>query len=138
MNIVILTGNVGGEPEVKEFSGSKVASFSLATTKKYKDKSGNMQSVTQWHRCKAWNKTAELIEKWVHKGDKLGINGEIQYSESEKDGKKTYYTDILVERIEFLGSAPKTNNSAPEQNKQVEKPQNNNQDFEENEDDLPF
>ena len=142
MNIVILTGNVGKDPEIKEFGGSKVCSFSLATTKKYKDKNGNQQTQTQWHRCKAWNKTAELIEKWVKKGDKLGINGEIQYSESEKDGIKTHYIDILVERIEFLGSS-KTEQSTENKQSTVEKVKNagvktEKESFEPQEDDLPF
>lgn len=140
MNLVILTGNVGADPEVKEFdSGAKVVSLNLATTKKYKDKSGEMQSKTEWHRLKAWNKTAELIQKWIKKGSKIGIEGELQYSMSENNGQKTYYTDIIVNRIEFLGGGNSSENK-PQQQTQNEKPkqQTQNADFEPQEDDLPF
>lgn len=91
MNVVNIMGNVGQDPEIKKTETLTIATLSIAT-KGYKDK-------TEWHRCKAFGKTAEIIEQFVNKGDLVGITGEIQYSEYE--GK--YYTDIIINRF-FFGS----------------------------------
>jgi len=75
VNLAIILGNCGKDPEVKNFdSGTKKVSFSVATTKKIKD-----ESKTEWHNIVAWGKTAEVIEKYVHKGDPIYIQGEINY-----------------------------------------------------------
>ena len=69
VNKVILIGRVGKDPEIRTISnGVKTASFSLATTEKYKDKEGKMQEKTQWHNIQAWEKKAELAEKFIKKG----------------------------------------------------------------------
>lgn len=103
MNLAILIGNVGAEPESKTFGERKVVNFPLATSRKWNDKNGEKQEKTQWHRITVWGKQADVVEKYVKKGDKLQVQGEINYS--EKDGK--YYTDVLLERFEFLNSAKK-------------------------------
>ena len=89
MNKAILIGNVGKEPEIRKTqSGISVANFSLATSKKIKG-----EDKTEWHRIVAWDKLAEIIENYVHKGDKLMIEGEIETRDYEKDGQKVYTTE---------------------------------------------
>ena len=107
MNKAILIGNVGKEPEIRKTqSGISVASFSLATSKKIKG-----EDKTEWHRIVAWDKLAEIVEKYVHKGDKLMIEGEIETRDYEKDGQKVYTTEIRAWNMEMLGGKPEGNRS---------------------------
>ena len=107
MNKAILIGNVGKEPEIRKTqSGISVANFSLATSKKIKG-----EDKTEWHRIVAWDKLAEIIEKYVHKGDKLMIEGEIETRDYEKDGQKVYTTEIRAWNMEMLGGKPEGNQS---------------------------
>jgi single-strand DNA-binding protein len=102
VNKVTLIGAVGQEPEVRYTqAGMAIASFSLATSKKSKDK----EEVTQWHNLVAFQKTAELVQQYVHKGSKLYIEGEIQYQEYEKDGQKRYATKIIIHDMSFLSDS---------------------------------
>jgi len=104
LNKVSLIGNVGREPEIRSTSsGTRVASFSVATSRQWKDKSGSPQEKTEWHRCQAWGKLAEIIEQFVNKGDRLYLEGRIEYGEYEKDGVKRYTTDINVQEMVMLG-----------------------------------
>lgn len=104
MNKAILIGNVGKEPEIRKTqSGISVANFSLATSKKVKG-----EDKTEWHRIVAWDKLAEIIEKYLHKGDKVMIEGEIETREYEKDGRKVYTTEIRAWSMEMLGGKPAT------------------------------
>ena len=99
MNKAILIGNVGKEPEIRKTqSGISVANFSLATSKKVKG-----EDKTEWHRIVVWDKLAEIIEKYVKKGDKVMIEGEIETREYEKDGRKVYTTEIRAWNMEMLG-----------------------------------
>ena len=100
-NRVVLVGNLGKEPEIsKTKAGMTIAKFSLATTKKVKG-----ETQTQWHNLVAFDKLAEVIEKYTHKGDKLFVIGEIQYDSWDKqDGTKGYITNIVVNEIELLGN----------------------------------
>jgi single-strand DNA-binding protein len=100
MNKVTLIGNVGKDPELRTIGDNQVVSFSLATTRRFKDKDGN--KVTDWHSVQAWGKTAELIAQYVHKGDRLAVEGEIQYREYEKDGVKRQAVNINCNEVEFL------------------------------------
>ena len=105
MNKAILIGNVGKEPEIRKTqSGISVANFSLATSKKVKG-----EEKTEWHRIVAWDKLAEIIEKYVHKGDKVMIEGEIETRDYEKDGQKVYTTEIRAGNMEMLGGKPEGN-----------------------------
>jgi len=105
MNKAILIGNVGKEPEIRKTqSGISVANFSLATSKKIKG-----EDKTEWHRIVAWDKLAEIVEKYVHKGDKLMIEGEIETRDYEKDGQKVYTTEIRAWNMEMLGGKPEGN-----------------------------
>lgn len=97
MNLTILFGNIGKQPEIKATGeGRTMAKFSMAT-KGYKDS-------VDWHNCLAFNETAELIEKYVNKGDKLGVQGRLQTRKwTDKDGNDRYTTEVIVDRIEFAG-----------------------------------
>ena len=84
LNKVILIGNLGSDPEVRSATGgNRVANFSLATSRQWNDASGVKQEKTEWHRCVAWNSKvstlADIVEKYVKKGDKLYIEGRIEY-----------------------------------------------------------
>lgn len=110
INKVILIGNVGKDPEVQSFeSGRKKASFSLATTEKYRDKSGADQSVTEWHNIVVWGPQAEVVEKYVRKGNPLYIEGRIKYREYEdKDGQKKRITEINLDNFSMLSTKAAT------------------------------
>jgi single-strand DNA-binding protein len=105
VNKVTLIGRIGQEPEIKQVNDNfKVAKVSLATSEKFKEKDGQQTEKTEWHNLVAFNKLAELFEKYVHKGDLLFVEGKLQTRSWEKDGKKFYATEILVNQIEFLQS----------------------------------
>jgi single-strand DNA-binding protein len=105
LNKVMLIGNVGSDPEIRTTSGgSKVAKFSLATNRTFNDRSGQRQEKTEWHRITAWERLADLIEQYVHKGDRLYIEGSIEYSQTEDEqGKPRYFTDIIARDLVMLG-----------------------------------
>lgn len=127
MNKAILIGNVGKEPEIRKTqSGISVANFSLATSKKVKG-----EDKTEWHRIVAWDKLAEIIEKYVHKGDKLMIEGEIETRDYEKDGQKVYTTEIRAWNMEMLGG--KSENQPAKVTKKVDIAN-----LDDIDDDLPF
>jgi single-strand DNA-binding protein len=105
MNVVHLIGNLGKDPETKTLEGGvKVTSFTLATSKKFKDKSGNRQELTEWHNIVLFRGLAEIAEKYVKKGNKVSISGEIQYKTwDDNEGNKRYMTQILGNDMIMLG-----------------------------------
>lgn len=104
LNKVMLIGNVGAEPEVRTTpSGLKLAKVSLATNRTFNDRSGQQQEKTEWHRLTFWDKLADVVERYVHKGDRLYVEGRIEYSETEQDGQKRYWTDVIVREMVMLG-----------------------------------
>jgi len=118
LNIVILTGRLGADPEVKETSqGGKFATLSLATNEKYKDKDGESKEKTQWHKITVWNANlAESLGKYIKKGDVVNVQGQIEYRSYEAEGVTKYVTDIVVGR--FSGNVKlipmgKTNSNPP-------------------------
>ncbi len=104
LNKVMLIGNVGAEPEIRTTaSGKRVAKLSLATSRTFNDRSGQRQEKTEWHRLTAWDRVAEIIEQYVHKGDRLYVEGSIEYSQTEDEGgKPRYWTDIVVREMLML------------------------------------
>lgn len=110
VNKVILLGNVGKEPDVRYVEqGVAVARLSLATTDKgYTLPNGTqVPDRTEWHSIVFWRKLAELVEKYVHKGDKLYIEGRIRTSiYNDHNGKQQKVTEILAESMELLGTRP--------------------------------
>lgn len=104
LNKVMLIGNVGGDPEVRSTaSGMRLAKMSLATNRKWTNKDGSEQEKTEWHRLTVWGKLADVVERYVKKGDRLYVEGRIEYSESESDGQKKYWTDVNVLEMVMLG-----------------------------------
>lgn len=105
VNKVILIGNVGNDPEVRQVGSTQVIQFSLATSESWKDKStGERKEKTEWHRCKAWGKQAEIIQQYVGKGSKLYVEGKLETSSYEKNGEKRYSTEINVRDFQMLDS----------------------------------
>lgn len=104
VNKVILLGNLGNDPEVKYTQGGMaIATLSVATTFSRKDKDGNFQEKTEWHRVKLFGKTAEVAGEYLKKGRQVYIEGRIEYGSYEKDGVKHYTTDIIGEDMQMLG-----------------------------------
>ena len=106
VNKVILVGNVGKDPEIKYTpSGVALAKFSLATNERFKDKSGEWQDRTEWHNVLAWQRLAEIVGEYVHKGSKLYIEGKLQSSswEDRNSGEKKYRTEIVARDLVLLG-----------------------------------
>ncbi len=104
-NKVQLIGNLGADPEIKLFdSGKKNARLSLATKDSYNNAKGDKVEQTHWHNLILWGKTAEIAEKYLHKGSELAIEGKITYrSYDDKNGEKKYITEIVVSDIVMLG-----------------------------------
>lgn len=103
MNKVILVGAIGQNAEVKDAGSTKVARFSLATNKRWKDKEGNKKEQTEWHNIECWDKLADIAEKYFLKGTKLAIEGELKTDKYEKDGITQYRTKIVLKEFEFVG-----------------------------------
>ena len=105
VNTVTLIGNVGQNPEAKELpSGSMVVNLSVATNRSWKDKDGEQQKKTTWHKVVAFNGTAKFIAGYVKKGDQLYVTGRIQNRTYEdKDGKTMYVSEIMAYRVQKLG-----------------------------------
>jgi len=109
LNKVTLIGNLGNDPEVRSTTGgNRVATFSLATSRSWNDASGAKQEKTEWHRCVVWNtkssQLADIVEKYVKKGDKLYVEGRIEYRQwQDKDGQTRYSTEINVRELIMLG-----------------------------------
>lgn len=119
LNKVILIGNLGKEPEITTSgSGMQIAKFSIATSDGMKDKqSGEVK--TEWHRCIAFGKTAEIIGNYVKKGSTISIEGSISYGKYEnKEGVTVYTTDILCNRVVLLDKREGNNNQQAQQPKQ--------------------
>lgn len=107
VNKVILVGNVGKDPEVKYApSGAALAKFSLATTERFKDKSGEWQDRTEWHNIVAWERLAGIVGEYVRKGAKLYVEGRLQTSswEDRNSGDRKHRTEIVARDIVLLGS----------------------------------
>lgn len=105
LNKVQLIGRLGGDPELKTTEGGvSLCSFSLATNESYKDQSGNLVERTEWHRCVAWRKGAEVLAQYVKKGQLLYVEGKLETRKYEKDGQDRYSTQIIVNEFVMLTS----------------------------------
>lgn len=110
LNRVTLIGNLGNDPEIRTTTGgNKVAQFSLATSRQWNSASGEKQEKTEWHKCIAWNQAqrgtglADIVERYVRKGDKLYVEGRVEYRQYEDKEKQTrYVTEINVREIILL------------------------------------
>lgn len=106
-NRVQLLGNLGKDPEVKNFKNNKMVRISLATTEYSKTAGGDLKKETQWHNIVLWGKQAEVAEKLLNKGSRVLIEGKIRNNSYEdKDGNKRYITDILANEVVLLDKKP--------------------------------
>ena len=105
VNKVILVGNLGRDPELRYIpSGQAVANFTLATNDRWRDKEGNNQERTEWHRIVVWGKSAENCAQYLQKGRSVYIEGRLQTREWEdKDGNKRQTTETIAQVVQFLG-----------------------------------
>ncbi|MCX7696728.1 MAG: single-stranded DNA-binding protein [Bacteroidales bacterium] len=146
-NKVILAGNVGRDPEIQSFDGRKRATFSLATTDRYRDRDGLIKENTEWHNIVVWGNLVEIVEGFVRKGSPLLVEGRIRYREyDDKDNVRRRITEILVDSLILLGNkqdgatamaqaenyGKSTNDDISAQNDQLL------EDFGSEDDDLPF
>ncbi len=106
VNKVQLIGRLGNDPEIKDTKkGGKLAKLSLATDEGYRDAKGQKIDNTQWHRIVAWDRNAEVAEKFLKKGQQIAIEGRlVSGSYEDKDGNKRYTTDIHVNEFMMLGN----------------------------------
>lgn len=106
LNKVLLIGNLGKDPELKYTPGGQaVTTFTLATTRKWRDKEGNNQEDTQWHNIKIWGRQAEVAQQYLKKGRQVYIEGRIETrTYDDKDGNRKWFTDINVQQFVMLGS----------------------------------
>lgn len=116
VNKVILVGNLGADPEVKELpGGSMVASFSLATSSKWKDKAtGERKEETEWHNIKCFSGLATVVGNYLHKGSKVYLEGRIKTRSFEnKEGRKQYITEIICDDLQMLDGKQSQQSTAP-------------------------
>ena len=104
VNKVILVGHLGRDAEVRVTpSGNPVANFSIATTEVWKDKSGQKQEKTEWHRVALWGKAAESLKEYLVKGKMIYVEGRLETRKWEKDGVERYTTEVKADKITLLG-----------------------------------
>lgn len=113
VNKVILLGYVGADPDVRILDGAvKVARIKIATSERYTDQDGNKKENTEWHSVTLWKGLADVVDKYVHKGSLVYIEGKIRTREYEQEGVKKYATEIIANELKLCGRAQDTN-SAP-------------------------
>ena len=131
VNKVIIIGNLGNEPEVKALpSGGAVANLSIATSESWKDKqTGEAKEKTEWHRVVAFNRLAEIMGDYLHKGSKVYIEGQLQTRKwQDKDGSDRYTTEVVARTMQMLDSRADTGQSRQATQPPVQQPA----------DDIPF
>ena len=108
VNKVILLGNIGKDPEVRETKAGNIVNMVMATSEKYTDKSGQKQENTEWHNLVVFGKLADVVSKYVKKGDKLYVEGSITTRKWEdKEGNTRYTTEVKVRDLTMLGGGEK-------------------------------
>lgn len=150
VNKVILVGNLGADPEMRYLpSGEAVANLRLATTDTWKDKDGNKQEQTEWHRVSFFGRQAEVCGQYLKKGSQIYVEGSIRTRKyQDKDGQERYATDIRGDRMQMLGGrqgmgdAPPRETSGGRPTPAKSQPANNSNssgsNFNDFEDDIPF
>lgn len=135
LNKACLLGNVGQDPEIKVFdNGNKVANFSVATTENWKNKDGEKQSATEWHRIAVFGKLADIVEQYVKKGQQLYIEGKIKTRSWGDDNDKKYVTEIVLngfgDILQMIGKKDDSGQSEAKPQVQAQQPEDGQ--------DLPF
>lgn len=105
LNKVLLIGNVGKDPEIRHLQGgASVATITLATSERYRDKNGETRELTEWHTIIAWRQLADLAENFIRKGSQIYVEGKIRSrSWDDQNGQKRYVTEIQADAIQLLG-----------------------------------
>ncbi len=105
LNRVQIIGNLGADPELRSTpSGARVATLSVATSRRWNDRQGQQQEKTEWHRVIFWEKLAEVCERYLKRGDRVYVEGSIEYRQYEdKDGQTKYITEIRGREMIMLG-----------------------------------
>ena len=115
LNKVMLIGNVGNDPEVRYLENNpqssgpnpKVATFRIATTERYTDRSGNRQENTEWHNIVAWRNSADFSEKFIRKGSQVFVEGRLRTRQwTDQTGANRYTTEVVVDNIQLFGKRP--------------------------------
>ncbi len=142
INKAMIIGRLGSDPEVRYTqSNTAVANFNVATNERFKDRNGEFQERTEWHRIVAWGRTAEICQEYLKKGSLVYIEGPIQTREWEdKDGQKRYTTEIkaLVMRMLDSRSDQQASSSPPKSSQGTAKSVEIDDSFDDMDDDLPF
>ena len=146
VNKVILLGRIGKDPETRYMTnGEAVTNFSLATSEKWKDKSGEQQEKTEWHNCTTYRRLAEVVGEYVHKGDQIYVEGKLQTRKwQDKEGHDKYTTDIIVDKVDFIGGKREDGEKPARQNGHSEAKSNGyvkdapKPDFSDFDSDIPF
>ena len=103
MQKTILIGNLGNNPELRDANGTPVCTFSVATTERWKDKQGNRQEKTEWHKIVTWNGLANNCSQYLHKGSKVYVEGKNRTRKwTDQNGVERYITEIHAKEMEFL------------------------------------
>lgn len=128
INKIVLIGNVGRDPDVQTTSaGTKVAHFSVATSRRV-PRNGSFEERTEWHRLTLWDRLAQLAEDYIRKGDRLYVEGRMEYDSYERNGMTIPTAEIAVREIVLLGGPRAAASDADDEGKEQDK----------EEDDLPF
>lgn len=142
VNKVILIGTCGQDPETRYLpNGNAVTNLSLATSEQWKDKAGQKQEKTEWHRVVLFGKVAEIAGQYLNKGSQVYIEGKLQTREWEKDGVKRYSTEVVVDMqgtMQLIGGKQSGDHPKPQQ---AQKPQQKSQQAampDAFDDDIPF
>ncbi|MBO7070690.1 MAG: single-stranded DNA-binding protein [Bacteroidales bacterium] len=132
LNKVMLIGNVGNDPEIRYLDNqnpggnARVARFRLATTERFRDRNNELRENTEWHSIAAWRNNAEIVEKFVHKGSQVYIEGRLRNRQwQDQTGATRYTTEIEATNIQLLGKRPDVpqQGGAPAAQPQVSQPQ---------------
>lgn len=146
VNKVILVGNLGKDPEVRYMpSGEAITNITVATTDTWKDKSGEKQEKTEWHRVAFFSKLAEIAGEYLKKGSQVYIEGRLQTRKwQDKEGHDRYTTEIVADRMQMLGSRSGGGNTFEVVDKEpagggaVKPAKKSGGEFDDFEDDIPF
>lgn len=115
VNQVILIGRLGREPESHDTAGGKMAFFSVATSRRYKGQDGQTQEETEWHSIVAFGATADIVAKYVKKGDLVYVNGRLRTRKyADKQGVERFKTEIICNNLQMLGGGLKNVDPKPE------------------------
>jgi single-strand DNA-binding protein len=107
VNKIILVGNVGQDPDIQETgNGTKVAHFSLATNRRTAAGNGDSQERADWHRLTLWNRLAQFAQDYVTKGDRIYVEGRLEYDSYERDGVTIPTADVNVRELVLLSPRP--------------------------------